>query len=103
MCKITFLDLQTPWVERAVPCSSPHPVFGNKSFFIHHVEFVNESAPIQVPIILVHGWGGGKGFWVENIDALAQIFRTIYAVDLLVEIFFFGHVIGLGTFCENSI
>lgn len=36
----------------------------------------------QTPIVLVHGFCGGIGLWVHNIDALSES-RPLYAFDLL--------------------
>ncbi|GAM24782.1 hypothetical protein SAMD00019534_079570 [Acytostelium subglobosum LB1] len=34
------------------------------------------------PLLLIHGYGAGVGFWCANIDFLAQHY-TVYAIDLL--------------------
>jgi len=34
------------------------------------------------PLVMVHGFGGGIGVWVANLDVLAKHF-TIYALDIL--------------------
>lgn len=36
----------------------------------------------KVPLVLVHGMGGGNGIWAMNIDELARD-RTVYSFDLL--------------------
>ncbi|KAK3086338.1 hypothetical protein FSP39_017047 [Pinctada imbricata] len=44
---------------------------------------VNESgATNKVPLVLVHGMGGGIGLWAQNIDTLSAN-RPLYAFDLL--------------------
>jgi len=34
------------------------------------------------PLVMVHGFGGGIGVWIGNLDVLAKHF-TIYALDIL--------------------
>eukprot|EP01133_Synstelium_polycarpum_P002953 gene2953-3395_t len=34
------------------------------------------------PLVLIHGYGAGLGFWCANIDFLAQHY-TVYAIDLV--------------------
>ncbi|XP_015251345.1 (Lyso)-N-acylphosphatidylethanolamine lipase isoform X2 [Cyprinodon tularosa] len=40
-----------------------------------------EQAP-KTPLVMVHGFGGGVGLWIRNLDALSRS-RTVYAFDLL--------------------
>ncbi|KAM6948409.1 (Lyso)-N-acylphosphatidylethanolamine lipase [Aplochiton taeniatus] len=40
-----------------------------------------EQAP-KTPLVMVHGFGGGVGLWVRNLDALSRS-RTLHAFDLL--------------------
>lgn len=42
---------------------------------------VNRNHP-RIPLVMVHGMGGGVGLWTLNIDSLATK-RTVYAFDLL--------------------
>ena len=36
----------------------------------------------RVPLVLIHGFGGGVGLWAMNVDTLSQN-RTVYAFDML--------------------
>lgn len=71
-----FLDIKKPF-ER---------------FFVKLEESVGEKDEIwtlsmntdskKVPIVMVHGFGAGIGFWVMNFDKISED-RPLYAIDLL--------------------
>ncbi|XP_002736163.2 1-acylglycerol-3-phosphate O-acyltransferase ABHD5-like [Saccoglossus kowalevskii] len=43
---------------------------------------VNSDKSSKVPLVFVHGFGGGIGLWVQNIDKMSSS-RPFYAFDLL--------------------
>lgn len=47
---------------------------------VHHAAVLNERS--EVPMILIHGFGGSIGHWRQNMSVLGQ-HHSVYAVDLL--------------------
>jgi len=46
----------------------------------HHINTIKiGSGP---PLVMIHGFGGGIGIWIGNLDVLAKHF-TIYAIDII--------------------
>ncbi|KAM4709568.1 (Lyso)-N-acylphosphatidylethanolamine lipase [Discoglossus pictus] len=43
---------------------------------------VNPEIRNKTPLVMVHGFGGGVGLWIQNIDPLSSR-RALYAFDLL--------------------
>jgi pimeloyl-ACP methyl ester carboxylesterase len=50
-----------------------------RSISIKPTETKSHSA---IPLVLVHGFGGGIGIWIKNLDTLSR-HRPIYAFDLI--------------------
>ena len=69
--------IQTPYDSKLVEISNDN--------FIHTVVFGDNNSPSsqqRTPLVLIHGFAAGLGFWALNIDILAQQ-QKVYAIDLL--------------------
>ncbi|KAK6174529.1 hypothetical protein SNE40_017787 [Patella caerulea] len=53
-----------------------------KSEEIWTVVLNKEKEEEHTPLVMVHGFGGGVGLWIQNLDDLSEK-RTVYAFDLL--------------------
>ncbi|CAG7834793.1 unnamed protein product, partial [Allacma fusca] len=69
--------LKTPYKAQFVNIG---PVVGSKDNEIWTVS-MNEKSD-KLPVVLLHGFGAGIGFWVLNLDSLAKS-RPVYAIDHL--------------------
>ncbi|MBN3290566.1 ABHD4 protein, partial [Polypterus senegalus] len=47
-----------------------------------NLDATEQSSANHSPLVLMHGFGGGVGLWVQNLDALCRR-RAVYAFDLL--------------------
>ncbi|XP_034029793.1 1-acylglycerol-3-phosphate O-acyltransferase ABHD5 [Thalassophryne amazonica] len=56
------------------------PISNNNQLWT--LSFSNDGVKGKTPLVLIHGFGGGVGLWVQNIDALCQC-RPLYALDVL--------------------
>lgn len=51
-----------------------------RGWTVHHTVLPNPRS--EVPVILVHGFGGSIGHWRQNMAALSK-YHSVYAIDLL--------------------
>lgn len=70
-----FEGLQSPYSQIQVKC-------GPSTSDEFHMNTVVLGKPENPPLVLVHGFGGSWGFWVKNLDMLAQQYR-VFAVDMV--------------------
>jgi len=57
-----------------------HQTLSWQGWNIHHAAVVNQHS--EVPMILIHGFGGSVGHWRQNMPVLGE-HHSVYAVDLL--------------------
>lgn len=59
------------------------PISNGNHIWTLSLNETQDSERSRVPVVLLHGFGGGVGLWVKNLAALAYSGRTVYALDLL--------------------
>ena len=67
-----FTVIKTRYESKYVPLEDNQKIWTLK---------VNPNAT-KVPLVMIHGFGAGLGFWAMSVDALAKE-RTVYAFDVL--------------------
>ncbi|GAU94719.1 hypothetical protein RvY_06443 [Ramazzottius varieornatus] len=74
--------LKTPYQSRFVTVDPDPAVKRPKPYKIWTLSMNTQHPISQTPIVLVHGFGGGVGMWIHNLDALSAR-RPLYAMDVL--------------------
>lgn len=71
--------IKTPYHQHNV-------IIDNNNNYINTLHFKNnktDSNIIKTPLVLIHGFGAGNGFWLLNFDTLSQHYTDVYSIDLL--------------------
>jgi len=65
--------LSTPYKQLAVEVNN---------CTINTIVIINEAVKDKLPLVLIHGFGAGIGFWIANLDDFAKD-RPVYAFDMI--------------------
>ncbi|KAI9286330.1 Alpha/Beta hydrolase protein [Umbelopsis sp. AD052] len=80
--KAMFRCVQQPLESRMTEI---RPTWNRKSpkpCYISSVSTNSDTTEKKPDLVLIHGYGGGKGIWIRNIDELSKHY-TVHAIDLL--------------------
>ncbi len=56
------------------------PIFSYE-FLIYTISSSSQFSQKKTPLVLLHGWNGGVGYWIKNFDDLARN-RPVYILDV---------------------
>lgn len=80
--KAVLSSLNTPYKQYTVPIDLAGQTYDINTIETTQADLDPDVKLCEYPLVLVHGFGGGLGLYVKNIDDLATQFK-VYAFDTL--------------------
>ncbi|CAO3696282.1 unnamed protein product [Umbelopsis ramanniana] len=80
--KAMFRCVQQPLKSQMTEIQPTWSRKSSKPCYISSVSTNSDTTEKKPDLVLVHGYGGGKGIWIRNIDELSKHY-TVHAIDLL--------------------